>query len=223
MILSFSKDRFVHAIVAGEKKTTIRADRASRWVPGRTIQFWRGSPRNVHGKIKPYQFGNGICWKTQSIVIMRSEHHSLGFQISIDGFNLNNSEIRRVCKLDGLTDREFRVWFLPPGTDIFHGTRIFWKETSFAATISKKKTLEIPEKFKRNFGTKIDYSKGNKKVCTGIIIGARFSSTKIMNLETKERWYGIQLKVKPVDGFNRNRAIYTPALNSGIPIPKDLD
>ncbi len=131
MILSFSKDRFVHAIVAGDKKTTIREDNGDRWKPGRTIQFWRGSPRNIRREPKPYQFGNAVCHQTKSISIMRSTNHKHGFAINLDGENLSDKQIEQVCKLDGLTPREFRMWFLPGKKKIFHGKQIRWRNTNF--------------------------------------------------------------------------------------------
>jgi len=67
MILTFSKAKFVHRIIDGNKIHTIREDKYNRWYAGRIIQFWFGNPRNV--KNNPYQFKEGICTSTQIIEI----------------------------------------------------------------------------------------------------------------------------------------------------------
>ena len=50
MLLTYSLDRFVPAILDGTKKHTIRADHHNRWRAGMPIQHWRGNPRNVKNK-----------------------------------------------------------------------------------------------------------------------------------------------------------------------------
>lgn len=67
MILTYSFDKFVPAILSGEKIHTIREDFYERWKPGMSIQHWRGNPRNV--KSNPYQFAVGECKGVQDITI----------------------------------------------------------------------------------------------------------------------------------------------------------
>lgn len=81
--------------------------------------------------------------------------------------------------------------------------------------------MEIPRKFKDQFGKEVTYQRGDDKVCNGIVKDARFSRSFIMNMETFEKNYGIELKIKPNDGFNLNRSIWTTAFDSGIPMEDD--
>jgi hypothetical protein len=67
VILTFSRDSFKDAILAGRKKTTIRKDPFNRWHKGVFIHFWRGNPRNV--KANPYEFARGHVVEISSINI----------------------------------------------------------------------------------------------------------------------------------------------------------
>lgn len=67
MLLTFTKTQFKDLIKQGIKQHTIRADKHNRWKVGNKIHFWIGNPRNTRGKNKPYQFGEGICSRVETI------------------------------------------------------------------------------------------------------------------------------------------------------------
>lgn len=81
--------------------------------------------------------------------------------------------------------------------------------------------MDIPQKFIDLYGQEMTYSDGDRDICKGTVIEARFSRSMYINMKTFEQWYGVELKIKPNDGFNRNRAIWTMAFDSGIKIPDD--
>ena len=125
MILTFSKTEFVEAITAGTKIHTIREDKTERWKKGRTIQFWKGNPRNV--KSKPYQFGTGICTKTASIEIdfwiEQISIYSIDFEKIINFENLD-----QFAKNDGFDNWDFmKEWFQDKGHySLFKGKIIYF-------------------------------------------------------------------------------------------------
>lgn len=110
MILSFSKDRYVSDIHKGIKLHTIREDKTNRWKVGRTIQFWRGNPRNINAKIKPYQFGTGKVMVIQRITLLPNRE-----AILIDGKEISRSEVVKLVKRDGFDSVvQFFEWFDQP-------------------------------------------------------------------------------------------------------------
>ncbi len=135
MILTFSKDRFVDDIKAGRKIHTIRTDAGNRWKPGMAIHFWRGNPRNVHAKEKPYCFREGECTGVEKITIWRSGTLH-GFRARVwrgdVQVDLDDDKIEGLCQNDGLTAGQFRMWFVPPGTDSFTGRIIHWTDKRYA-------------------------------------------------------------------------------------------
>lgn len=134
MLLTFSKDMFVDQIKAGTKIHTIRVDKSDRWRPGRSIQFWRGNPRNV--KSFPYQFMVGECKSVQAIHIfrqrIRDENNPSGVTVKIYSQNgwieLKNEEIEELAKNDGLTIHQLREWFVPWQEPTFTGKIIHWTD-----------------------------------------------------------------------------------------------
>jgi len=110
MILTYSLDRFVPAILAGTKKHTIRYDHHNRWRAGMPIQHWRGNPRNV--KNNPYEFASGVCLGVQEIEILpgcsKMKH---GLTVKVDNRFLTDEEILILAENDGLTVAEMRDWF----------------------------------------------------------------------------------------------------------------
>jgi hypothetical protein len=126
MILSYSKDRFVHSIKSGRKKHTIRADPKKRWKVGMKIQHWRGNPRNV--KQKPYQFGEGECKGIQEIRIYM--YWDLCFCVEVDGRDMSQAEIEALAANDDLTVEEFEKWFMPDGQE-FTGRIIHYTDLKY--------------------------------------------------------------------------------------------
>jgi hypothetical protein len=126
MILPFSKQRFVDAILHGSKIHTIRRDAGSRWQPGRKIHFWFGNPRNVSKN--PYCFAEGICSKTEPVRIVNDPQAEHGLRISVNGENLHSEVMVRLIQNDGLETASFRKWFVPKEGDIFEGKIIYWKD-----------------------------------------------------------------------------------------------
>lgn len=127
MLLTFSKDMFVDAIKTGRKIHTIRPDKPKRWRPDMKIHFWRGNPRNV--KSNPYSFGEDICKRVDELLIKRiekSEKYPDQVSVLINSTWLNFRQIRELAKNDGLTIEQFRMWFVPPGNEIFRGRIIHW-------------------------------------------------------------------------------------------------
>lgn len=119
MLLTFSKDLFVSMIKSGHKIHTIREDKSNRWHQGRSIQFWRGNPRNV--KSLPYQFMDGECKGVQEIHIFRKTQIHCG----------TYEEIEELAKNDGLTTRQLREWFVPWQQPVFSGKIIHWTDKMY--------------------------------------------------------------------------------------------
>ena len=128
MILTYSFDKFVPAILSGEKIHTIREDFYERWKPGMSIQHWRGNPRNV--KSNPYQFAVGECKGVQDITIrLGCKKMKHGLTVLIGKRFLADDEIEELAKNDGLTIDEFRKWFLrEPGNSWFQGRIIHFTD-----------------------------------------------------------------------------------------------
>jgi len=122
MILSYSKHDFIEAIIQGEKIHTIRTDVKKRWKAGMSIQHWRGNPRNVHSKVKPYQFHEGVCDGVQEVRIECMNRSSFGIQYKVwIGLKiLSGTETHLLAVRDGLTVKEFSEWFLKD-QDVFIG------------------------------------------------------------------------------------------------------
>ncbi len=129
MILTYSNPRFKEAILEGRKIHTIREDKNQRWKPGKSIQHWLYSPRNVSKN--PHQFAEGECMGVQRIWINRVKiiwHETLspmpltsGLVVQIEERLLHESEIAQLAKNDDLTVAEFRNWFVPPDLPSFKG------------------------------------------------------------------------------------------------------
>lgn len=133
MILSFSRDRFQLAIVAGWKIHTFREDKHERWKEGMSIQFWRGNPRNVHAKTKPHQFKEGVCKSKQRVFIHADYGPSGGLYsfVIIDGKQLSPDQVEECAKNDGFSSsRQFYKWFCPNGGD-WHGWCIHWTDFKY--------------------------------------------------------------------------------------------
>jgi len=119
MILTFSEDKFVDRIKSGVKVHTIREDKTDRWKVGRTIQFWRGNPRNV--KNKPYQFGTGVCSEVHRIRI----YPALDIVNVFEDENYFTMDLQKLATKDGFDSWEkMKEWFKEP----FIGKIIYWEE-----------------------------------------------------------------------------------------------
>lgn len=124
MLLTFSKERFVDSIKAGQKIHSIRKDPQGRWRPGMKIHMWKGNPRNVLKD--PYQFDEKEVVSIQEIIMKREDGDRL--RVFVDGRELVGYEVVNLALNDGLNEREFRVYFLPPGQDSFVGRIIHWTD-----------------------------------------------------------------------------------------------
>lgn len=126
MLITFKKDEFVIVTVQKIKRTTIRADKNNRWKPGNSIQFWRGNPRNVNSKRKPFEFAKGTCTEVNEIYIEPQKNYVI---IRIDGeYRLLKSpiELLDLAKDDGFKSwAEMKEFFPKP----FLGKLITWEIT----------------------------------------------------------------------------------------------
>lgn len=140
MLLTYSKERFKPAILAGEKIHTIREDKTNRWRPGMSIQHWLFNPR--HKKFRPaHQFLENECRSIQNIMILRSPSMPYGLAVLIDfeiedkmvkaGRWLQDFEITLLAQNDGLTVDELREWFVPEGSKPFYGRIIHWTDLKY--------------------------------------------------------------------------------------------
>lgn len=129
MLLTFTKPEFENLIKDGIKKHTIRADKNNRWQVGNSIQFWLGSPRNVHAKNKPRQFGYGECTRVEKVKMLFHEKNDLNlYDIVLVGATELSSweELTALAKNDGFNSwEEMKQWFDNP-TREFKGRMIFW-------------------------------------------------------------------------------------------------
>ena len=128
MLLTFSKDQFVYEVKSGRKIHTIRTDQNKRWREGMKIHFWKGNPRNPSKN--PYPFGEEVCRGVQEITIERTQKLE-GVIVHVDGRKLSEVEVDELCKNDGLSFREFRLWFVPPKSPVFKGRIIHWTEKKY--------------------------------------------------------------------------------------------
>lgn len=130
MILTFSKDKFVYDIIAGRKVTTIREDKHGRWKPGMKIYFWKNNPRNKSKN--PHCFGEGKCARVVPIRIERCDiYPCLLIYTNGSGQSLTFTEVMNIIHNDGLTLKQFRMWFIPPEKPIFEGKIIYWENCKF--------------------------------------------------------------------------------------------
>lgn len=154
MILSFSKERFVHDIKTFRKIHTIRADFHERWKRDRKINFWFRNPR-MKGRTKdgidPYEFHVGHrrdrCKWVDTISIMNMSHKDDPFKPSPMGglvIKLNGKWLEEDSNLTRLIARNdipsgdfpdeneiesvtmFRMWFVPKADDFFSGKIVHW-------------------------------------------------------------------------------------------------
>lgn len=131
MILSYTFDKFVDAILQRKKIHTLRRDPKKRWRQGMSIQHWRGSPRNTRGKIKPYQFKTDQCISVQEIFIQRMpiiKGVETGLAIRIDGGDATQEQIRELVANDFLTLEEFREYFVPEKNPVWKGRCIHYTD-----------------------------------------------------------------------------------------------
>jgi len=131
MILSFSKDKFKQDVIHGKKITTIRRDSKRRWREGMKIHFWYSSPYVMMTRegLVPHMFGTGIAKRVSDIKIVNNSFSNVnGFYIMVNGVWVNDSTAEIICDLDGLTPRQFRLWFVPDDGDEFIGRRIHWTD-----------------------------------------------------------------------------------------------
>lgn len=123
MILTFSRDEFVEKIKNGTKIHTIREDKGNRWKVGRTIQFWRGNPRNV--KNNPYQFGTGKVAKTKLIKIYPKKKLVKIYDSWCFYIFETQSELDLLAKNDGFENwKDMKTFF----KEDFKGKLIFWED-----------------------------------------------------------------------------------------------
>ena len=127
MLLTFSKTEFRDRIRKGIKIHTIREDKHNRWKAGMNIHFWLGNPRNTRSKVKPYQFGIGLCELVLPIHIYPNENR---FIIGDQGEFKNIGSLNELAENDGFDSwQDMKKWF----TDEFHGKIIYWKNFELTA------------------------------------------------------------------------------------------
>lgn len=129
MILTYSLPRFKDLILSGEKIHTIREDKTERWKPGRSIQHWLYSPRNISKN--PHCFLEGICEAVQEVEILRFDGNATGFLITVDGKPSHFDWLFEIPKNDGLTIAEFREWFVPESSPHFFGRIIHFTDKMY--------------------------------------------------------------------------------------------
>ena len=138
MILTYSKDQFVAQIKAGTKIHTIRTDKPRRWRPNLKIQHWRGNPRFTNRN--PFHFKDDVCKSVQDIIITRADEtdlfpEQLDVRVSdpaTDSWHfLTSEQIAELAQNDGLTLKQFRLWFVPPNNPIFEGRIIHWTDKTY--------------------------------------------------------------------------------------------
>jgi len=85
-------------------------------------------------------------------------------------------------------------------------------------TKTENKYAGFPKKFQERIGTEVEYGINGKPTVRGFIDDMRWSSAQIVNMKKlSERWYGIELRIKPNNG---KRAFWTTAFNSGIKVKR---
>jgi len=110
MILTFSRQSFVHSIIFGRKIHTIREDKTNRWKVGMKIHFWSGNPRNV--KKHPYQFGLGMVKEVLPIEIYPSQNMVKINRNSIESTITEIKLLNRLAINDGFLGWEdMKKWF----------------------------------------------------------------------------------------------------------------
>ena len=122
MLLTFSKPNFDELIKANIKQHTIRVDKNNRWQAGKAIQFWFNNPRNVRAKVKPYQFGIGICSQVEKIEINLQRDTVL---IGSRTINTTN-ELNALARRDGFDNWHQMKVFFDNKTGMFYGKIIYW-------------------------------------------------------------------------------------------------
>lgn len=120
MLMTFSRERYMHRTLGLIKKHTIRADPKCRWREGMTAHMWMHSPRNV--KKNPFQFATAIVSCVLPIEISKENH-----TIKIGNESIGNdswASLDQVAKNDGFDNAvEFFDWF-----GEFTGRIIFWRD-----------------------------------------------------------------------------------------------
>lgn len=132
MLLTFSKDQFMHKIKAGIKIHTIREDKGNRWKKGMKIHLWRGNPRNVSKN--PYSFGKRMCFSTQKVFIHADFGPSGGLYtfVKVDDRQLSLKEVDQLAINDGFeSSRQFYKWFSGKLGGDFSGKIIHWTDLEY--------------------------------------------------------------------------------------------
>lgn len=131
MLLTFTKTQFKDLIKQGIKQHTIRADKHNRWKVGNKIHFWIGNPRNTRGKNKPYQFGEGICSRVETIKMTFSIPEDWQIdevKIGEDIILKTDDELNALAVNDGFENwSQMKLWF-DNEDKMFAGKIIFWKD-----------------------------------------------------------------------------------------------
>ena len=123
MVLGFNP-RFVDPILAGSKIHTIRADAHDRWREGLTIQFATGVRTKKYRKFK-----EGLCIRTQTIIIEHHDHTIGDTEIVVDNKILSLKEIKELSANDGFENLvDFVKWF---DKDCFKGKLIHWTQKRY--------------------------------------------------------------------------------------------
>ena len=134
MILSYSRTSFVPAIIQNIKKHTVR--KTDSWKSGMKIHHWLGNPRNTKSTPPPFCFHEGVCDGTERVTMVRYAQNvmEIGIVVSHAGTyrKLDAYQILELCRNDGLTLDEFIDWFLPPGTEKWHGRIIHYTPLRYA-------------------------------------------------------------------------------------------
>ena len=128
MILSFSKERFVHMIESGEKIHTLRNDPKKRWYEGMGIQYWKGSPRQIHQG--SYKFREGECAGVQEMELHLGSLHNRKYSYAIiDGWVHGHEALEQLAINDGLPGiRGLIKWF---GYGVHYLRIIHWTDKRY--------------------------------------------------------------------------------------------
>lgn len=123
--LNFSK-QFAEAVASGIKRQTIRAKRKNPIQVHDVLHLFTGLRTKQARRLLPPQF----CREAR-LISMRRDHTGLNgdiicIQLENHG-KMSADEIRELAAKDGFSSlTDFLDWFLPKGTNEFHGQLITW-------------------------------------------------------------------------------------------------
>ncbi|MEO7176738.1 MAG: hypothetical protein ABIV51_12530 [Saprospiraceae bacterium] len=134
MIISFSREAFVQAIMVGTKIHTLREDKHDRWKPGNKIHYYKGNPRNKH--TGPYTFGEGTCRGIQWVKLCNINGYLLAYfsdQNPKETESWNQfPDLIQLAKNDGFANvNSLMKWFVPKSLDFWTGKIIHFTDFKY--------------------------------------------------------------------------------------------